>query len=113
MIKSMYSTLLTDIVFYIKLSKHLTYCGFKCNEINISTCNKTVNGNQLTVQFHADDLKVSYKDTSVLEEFLNDQRSDLGRKMKYLEQGGYLMTTLKSQLIKVYRKSGIRNVQLS
>ena len=35
-----------------------------------------VNGEQITVQFHVDDLKVLYKDHAVLGDFLDDLRSD-------------------------------------
>ena len=38
-----------------------------------------VNGEQVTVQFYVDDLKVSHKDQAVLDHFLNDIRSDFGQ----------------------------------
>ena len=59
------------IIFYEKLSKHLQEHGFVCNDYDMCTFNKIVNGNQLTVQFHVDDLKASHCDPEVLKEFVN------------------------------------------
>ena len=42
------------------------------------TFNKMVNGEQVTVQFHVDDLKVSRKDQAILDDFLDDLRSEFG-----------------------------------
>ena len=41
---------------------------------------KMVNGQQITVQFHVDDLKVSHKDQAVLEDFLKDLRDEFVKK---------------------------------
>ena len=46
------------------------------------TFNKMVNGEQITVQFHVDDLKVSHKDQVVLEDFLTDLRDEFGQEDK-------------------------------
>ena len=43
------------------------------------TFNKMVNGEQITVQFHVDDLKVSHKDEALLEDFLTDLRDEFGQ----------------------------------
>ena len=40
------------------------------------TFNKMVNDEQITVQFHVDDLKFSHKEQSVLEDFLGGLRSE-------------------------------------
>ena len=63
-----------------KLSKYLTDYGFVQNKYDMSIFNKMVNGEQITVQFHVDDLKVSHKDQAVLEDFLGDLRSEFGQK---------------------------------
>ena len=41
--------------------------------------NKMVNGEQITVQFRVDNLKVSHKDHAVLNDFLDDHRSEFGQ----------------------------------
>ena len=62
LIKAVYGTLLGSIIFYNKLSKHQTNHRFVQNKYDMCTFNKMVNGKQITVQFHVDDLKVSHKD---------------------------------------------------
>ena len=52
------------------------------------TFNKIVNGKQITVQFHVDVLKVSYKEQSVLKDFLGDLRSEFGQEDKLTENTG-------------------------
>ena len=44
-----------------------------------------VNGEQITVQFHVDDLKVSHKEESVIEGFLGNLRSEFGQEDKLTE----------------------------
>ena len=78
LVKAAYSTLLGAIIFYNKLFKHVTDHGFTQNEYDMCTFNKIVNGEQITVQFHVDDLKVSHKEQSVLDDFLIDLRDEFG-----------------------------------
>ena len=40
------------------------------NDYDLCVFNKMVNGEQLTVQFHADDLKASHKEQKVLDNFI-------------------------------------------
>ena len=40
-----------------------------------------VNGEQMTVQFDVDDLKVSHKNQAVLEDFFSNMRDELDKKM--------------------------------
>ena len=41
-----------------------------------------VNGEQISIQFHVDNLKVSQKDQAVLEDFLSNLRSKFGQEDK-------------------------------
>ena len=52
------------------------------------TFNKIVNGQQLTVQFHVDDLKASHRDHKVLDEFLVELRKEFGKEDKLTENTG-------------------------
>ena len=47
-----------------------------------------VNGEQLTVQFHVDDLKASHKEQKVLDGFLNDLRNEFGQEDELAETRG-------------------------
>ena len=59
--------------------KHLREHGFVCNDYNMCTFKKIVNGNQLTVQFQVNDLKASHCDPEVLKEFVNQLRKEFGK----------------------------------
>ena len=49
-----------------------------------------VNREQITVQFHVDDLKVSHKDEAVLQDFFTDLRDEFGQEDKLTESKGLL-----------------------
>ena len=73
--KVVYGTLLGAILFYQKLSGQLYKWRYTQNPYNPCTFNKTVIEQQLTIQFHVDDLKCSHMDQSVLDDLvkqLND-----------------------------------------
>jgi hypothetical protein len=55
-----YGTLLGAILFYEKLTKQLEEWGYEPNCYDRCTFNKMVNGSQITIQFHVDDLKLSH-----------------------------------------------------
>ena len=84
----MYGTLLGAIIFYNKLSKHLTDHGFVQNKYDMCTFNKMVNAEQITVQFHVDVLKVSHKEESTLEGFLGNLRREFGQEDELTENTG-------------------------
>ena len=71
-----------------ELSKHLIDHEFIQNEYDMCTFNKMVNGEQITVQFHVDNLKVLHKKQAVLEDFLKDLRDEFGQEDKLTENKG-------------------------
>ena len=89
-IKELYRTLLGIIIFYNKISKHLTDHGFRWNEHDMCKFNKMVKGVQITIQFHIDDLKVSHKDLPVLDNFLDKLRSEFGQKDELMANKGLI-----------------------
>ena len=58
--KAMYGLLRSALLFYKKLVADLKSAGFKLNPYDPCVANKTVNGTQMTVCWHVDDLKVSH-----------------------------------------------------
>ena len=54
--------------------------GFKPNHYDHCTMNKIVNGEQLTVVWHVDDMKISHKEQAVVEAFIDDLNSVYGTK---------------------------------
>jgi hypothetical protein len=59
-IKALYGLLASAMLFYKKLVGDLIGIGFKLNQYDPCVANKMVNGHQLTVSWHVDDLKVSH-----------------------------------------------------
>eukprot|EP00804_Cyclotella_cryptica_P010749 CCRYP_005527-RA/>CCRYP_005527-RA protein AED:0.26 eAED:0.17 QI:0/0/0/1/1/1/3/0/840 len=60
--KAMYGLLRSALLFYLKLRKDLEAYGFVINEYDPCVANKIVNGKQMTVVWHVEDLKVSHVD---------------------------------------------------
>ena len=86
LIKVVYETLPGAIIFYNKFSKHLIDPGFIQNKYNMcTTFNKIVNSEHITVQFHVDDLKVSHKKQSILDDFLKDLRDEFDQEYELIK----------------------------
>jgi hypothetical protein len=82
--KAVYGTLLGAILFYEKLTKQLEEWGYKPNCYDMCTFNKMVDGSQITIQFHVDDLKLSHRDQSVIDQVLVDLNNKFGTTRKPL-----------------------------
>jgi hypothetical protein len=82
--KAIYGTLLGAILFYQKLSKQLVGWGYEPNCYDRCTFNKMIDGNQVTIQFHVDDLKISHVKQSVIDSILNDSNNKFGTSKKPL-----------------------------
>ena len=79
--KAIYGLLASAMLFYNKFSSDLKSFGFEINPYDPCVANKMVNGKQLTVCWHVDDLKASHKDRKVLQEFylwLKQQYGSIG-----------------------------------
>jgi hypothetical protein len=60
--KTVYGMLRASLLFYLKLVGELEEMGFELNPYDPCVANKIVDGSQMTVTWHVDDLKVSHKD---------------------------------------------------
>ena len=60
--KDLYRLLRSSLLFYLKLQKDLEEFGFEINDYDPCVANKMVNGSQMTVVWHVDDLKVSHRE---------------------------------------------------
>ena len=67
--KALYGMLRSALLFYLKLVEDLRKYGFKLNPYDPCVANATINGSQMTVTWHVDDLKVSHKDSVELTKF--------------------------------------------
>ena len=86
--KAVYGTILGAILFYNKVSKKLEYWGFEKNNYNECTWNKKVDGKQLTLQAHVDDLIASHVDQQVVDNFIAALNSKFGKEKKLEETKG-------------------------
>lgn len=68
--KALYGLLKSALLFYRKLVADLTTEGFTLNPYDPCVANKMVNGTQMTVVWHVDDLIVSHKQSTVVTKFL-------------------------------------------
>ena len=68
--QAIYGMLVSAMLFYGKLTKALLSYGFKLNPYDHCVANKMVNGKQLTICWHVDDLKSSHVNPKVNDEFL-------------------------------------------
>jgi hypothetical protein len=68
-LKAIYGMLVSAMLFYQKLSADLVDFGFEINPYDPCVANKVVEGKQLTVCWHIDDLKASHMDPKVIVSF--------------------------------------------
>ena len=61
-LNALYGIMKAALLFYIKLVENLKSIGFQLNPYNPCVANKIVDGAQLTVVWHVDDLKLSHID---------------------------------------------------
>jgi hypothetical protein len=69
--KAMYGMMCAPLLFYLKLVHELIGDGFELNRYDPCVANKMVNGKQMTVCWHVDDLKVSHLDGIELTKFVH------------------------------------------
>ena len=65
-LNALYGIIKAALLFYLKFVKNLKSIGFVLNTYNPCVANKIVDGAQLTVLWHVDDLKVSHVDAGVV-----------------------------------------------
>ena len=61
-LNALYGIMNAALLFYLKFFKNIKSIGFELNTYDPCVANKIVDGAQLTVVWHIDDLKVSHVD---------------------------------------------------
>ena len=80
LLKALYGTLCAARLFWQKLSKQLIdVWGFVPNKYDDCVVNKEINGKQMTVVWHVDDLKVSHVDHREVEKFIHQMEETFGK----------------------------------
>ena len=67
---ALYGTLKAAMLFWRKLSKNLKENGFIVNPYDWCIVNKNINGSQCTIVWHVDDMKISHKDSAVVDDVI-------------------------------------------
>jgi hypothetical protein len=68
------------MLFYQKLRKQLIEWGYEPNHYDQCTFNEMIDGRQITIQFHVDDLKISHMKETVIDSVLDDFNKEFGTK---------------------------------
>jgi hypothetical protein len=76
--KALYGCLKSALLFYKKLSGDLTEMGFNINPYDPCVANKLIEGKQMTIVWHVDDLKISHENPQVLTNMLTWLESKYG-----------------------------------
>lgn len=84
--KALYGLLQSALLFYKKLAGDLKADGFTLNLYDPCVANKMVNGKQMTVTWHVDDLKISHFEEKEVDKFIGYLKSIYGDNLS--EQGG-------------------------
>ena len=80
--KALYGMLKSALLFYRKLVSDLTHMGFTLNPYDPCVANKTVNGKQLTVSWHVDDLTMSCADEQPIHDVIAALKQIYGHNLK-------------------------------
>ena len=86
--KAICGMLQSALLFYKKLRKDLEKNGFEVNPCDPCVANEMINGKQMTVSWHVDDLKASHADGKALEDFakwINDKHGEHDKRTPELE----------------------------
>jgi hypothetical protein len=70
-LKAIYGLLESALLFYRKLRKDVEEIGFTINPYDPCVANTEVLGNQLTITWHVDDMKISHKNSQIVDSFID------------------------------------------
>ena len=82
LLKALYGLLRSALLFYKNLQADLENMGFTINSYDPCVANKIVNGKQMTVMWHVDDLKVSHVEEKEVSKFCMQLSDIYGSKIK-------------------------------
>jgi len=88
--KCLYGTLKAALQFWTKLRGLLIEWGYKANPYDPCVMNKTVNGKQITVLWHVDDLKISCEHEETINELVSQLDSVFGTEAPLTAQRGFI-----------------------
>ena len=87
LLKALYGTLKAALLFWENLSDTLQEWGFKINPYDWCVANKMINGNQCTIGWHVDNLKIPHVSSEVVDDILSKLDERYGKEARCLPQG--------------------------
>ena len=79
LIKALYGTLHAALIFWRKLTPKLIEWGFTVNPYAWCVANKQINGQQCTLVWHVDNMKISHADSRVVDTIINMLEQEYGK----------------------------------
>ena len=79
LIKALYGTLRAALIFWRKLTSKLVDWGFTINPYDWCVANKQINGQQCTLVWHVDDMKISHAHSQVVTDIINQLEQEFGK----------------------------------
>ena len=67
-LNALYGTMMASLLYYEKFTTRLDKAGINMNPYDLCVWNQNIRGKQCTIFFHANDCKISYKSTNVLDQ---------------------------------------------
>jgi Reverse transcriptase (RNA-dependent DNA polymerase) len=77
--KALYGTLRAALLFWKKLTEVLKGWGFETNPYDWCVANKVIDGDQCTIVWHIDDLKISHQDPAVVVSIIKQLEGEFGK----------------------------------
>ena len=77
--KALYGTVQASLLFWKNLTETLVSWGFEINPYDWCVANKMVDGKQLTITWHVDDLKISHVDEHVVTKLIEQLNDKYGK----------------------------------
>ena len=109
--KALYGTLKAALLFYNKLVEVLLSWGFELNPYDPCVANKMINGNQCTILWHVDDLKISHVDPVEVTKIINMMSSVFGKEAPLTVRRGKSHDYLGMNLD--YTETGILKIEMT
>ena len=79
LIKALYGTLHAALIFWRKPTSKLVDWGFTINPYDWCVANKQINGQQCTLVWHVDDMKISHADSKVVDNIISMLEQEFGK----------------------------------
>ena len=71
LLKALYGCLCSVLLLYKELLTDIKSIFFDINPYNLCVINKTINGNQFTITWHVDNLKLSHINNKMVDELID------------------------------------------